>query len=225
MVDFRSNGATASGYLASPPSGAGPGIVVIQEWWGLVPHIKDVCERLAREGFSALAVDLFHGETTTEPDEAGKKMMAMEVDRARKEMGGAVAWLTQSARAAGQRVGTVGCCMGGGLALLLASDRPEVRAAVTYYGVIPWAGVNPDFSRSEAAFLGHWGEADSFNPRDQVDALEERIRSAGRPVEFFEYGGADHAFFNDTRPEVYNRDAAQQSWERTLAFFRRELSD
>jgi carboxymethylenebutenolidase len=223
MVNFPSNGETATGYLAVPAAGPGPGVVVIQEWWGLVPHIKDVCERLAAAGFTALAVDLYHGRTTTEPDEAGKLMMGLELDRARREMGGAVRWLVESDRSSTDRVGCVGFCMGGGLALLLACDRPEVAADVTYYGVIPWPGVEPDFRRSQAAFLGHWGEIDAYNPKEKVDALERQIREAGRPVEFFWYPGCDHAFFNDTRPEVYNPEAARLSWERTLTHFRRHL--
>ena len=149
--------------------------------------------------------------------------MALDLDRARKEMGGAVAWLVKGDRATGDGVGAIGFCMGGGLVLLLAGDRPEVRAAVSYYGVIPWPGVSPDFSRSRAAFLGHWGGRDSYNTPEQVEALEQSIRAAGPPVEFFWYPNADHAFFNDARPEAFDREAAQQSWERTLAFFRRAL--
>jgi carboxymethylenebutenolidase len=222
MVEFPSNGQTASGYLATPSSGSGPGVVVIQEWWGLVPHIKDVCDRFAREGFTALAVDLYHGESTTEPDEAAKKMMEMDVPRATKEMGAAVHWLAASDKTVGDGVGVVGFCMGGGLALYLATLRPEVRACVMYYGVIPWEGVQPDFSKLNGPVLGHWGSQDSFNAREQVEALERAIREAGKQVEFHWYD-ADHAFFNDTRPEVSEPEAAQLSWDRTLAFFRQYL--
>src|ERR1043165_1844986 len=93
MVDFPSNGDTGSGYLARPAAGAGLGLLVIQEWWGLVPHIKDVCDRFAAEGFTALAPDLYRGESTTEPDEAGKLMMALNLERAAKDLSGAVDWL------------------------------------------------------------------------------------------------------------------------------------
>jgi carboxymethylenebutenolidase len=224
MVEFPSNGQTASGYLATPSSGSGPGIVVIQEWWGLVPHIKDVCDRFAAEGFTALAADLYHGATATEPDEAGKLMMEMEVPRAAREMGGAVEWLVQSDAATGDAVGVVGYCMGGGLALYLGTLRPEVHATVVYYGVIPWPGVKPDFAQLSGPVLGHWGTLDDYNSREKVDALEQEIRAAGRHVEFLWYDGCDHAFFNDTRPEVYKADAARQSWERSLAFFRANLT-
>ena len=223
MVEFPSNGQSASGYLATPSSGSGPGIVVIQEWWGLVPHIKDVCDRFAREGFAALAVDLYHGASTKEPDEAGKLMMEMDVPRAAKEMGGAVQWLLESGNATGDAVGVVGFCMGGGLALYLATLRPEVRGCVSFYGVIPWPSVKPDWSKVSGPVLGHWGTNDDFNPNEQVDALEKQLRDAGKQVEFFRYDGADHAFFNDTRPEVHQPEHAQRAWERTLAFFRQQL--
>jgi len=225
MVEFPSNGQKASGYLATPSSGAGPGVVVIQEYWGLMPEIKAYCDQLAGEGFTALAVDLYHGETTREPDEAGKKMMALQLDRARKEMSGAVSWLLQGDRARGDGVGVVGFCMGGGLAYLLATDRPEVRACVAYYGVIAWPGVKADFGRSRAAFLAHYGDKDAFCSREMVDALEQQIASAGRRVEFHHYPGLDHAFANEVRPEVYNAEAAQLAWDRTRAFLRQHLAE
>src|SRR5829696_10268790 len=118
-IEFASNGWTASGYLATPASGTGVPLVVIQEWWGLVPHITDVCERFAAEGFVALAPDLYRGESTTEPDEAGKLMMAMNLEQAGKDMGGAVDEV--ALLAGGDRVGVTGFCMGGGLALVLAT--------------------------------------------------------------------------------------------------------
>ena len=157
MVEFPSNGQTAQGYLATPSSGAGPGVVVIQEWWGLVPHIKDVCDRFAAEGFAALAPDLYHGESTTEPDEAGKLMMALNIEQAAKDMSGAVDYLQASDAERGQGVGVIGYCMGGGLALVLACQRPdEVKAVAPYYGLIPWENAQPDFSKMEAAVQGHY---------------------------------------------------------------------
>jgi carboxymethylenebutenolidase len=224
MVEFPSNGQTAQGYLATPSSGSGPGVVVIQEWWGLVPHIKDVCDRYAREGFTALAVDLYHGASAgnQEPDEAGKLMMELDVPRAAKEMGGAVQWLLRSDKATGDGLGVVGYCMGGGLALYLATLRPEVRATVAYYGVIPWEGVKPDWSKLNGPLQGHWGRRDDFNPTEQVEALEKAVRDAGKPVEFFWYD-AEHAFFNDTRAEAHEPEAARLAWQRTLAFFRQNL--
>jgi carboxymethylenebutenolidase len=223
MVEFPSNGETASGYLATPSSGSGPGIVVIQEYWGLVPHITDICDRFAAEGFSALAVDLYHGEIAKEPDDAGKKLMALQVPRAVKEMGGAVQWLLQSDVAGGDGVGVVGYCAGGGLALLLATARPEVHACVVYYPVMPWPGVDPDYAKLNGPVLGHFAENDRANPPDKVAALERELRTSGQHVEFHPYPGTHHAFFNDARPEVYAPDAARLSWDRTLAFFRQHL--
>jgi len=222
MVEFPSNGDTATAYLATPSSGSGPGVLVIQEWWGLVPHIKDVCDRYAREGFTALAVDLYHGETTTEPDQAGKLLMELDVPRAAREMGAAVQWLATSDKVSGTGIGVVGYCMGGGLALYLATLRPEITACVVYYGVIPWEGVKPEFARLAGPVLGHWASRDDWNPREAVEAQETAIRDAGKQVEFHWYD-AEHAFFNDARPEVHDPGASQLSWDRTLAFFRQEL--
>lgn len=225
MVEFPSNGQSASGYLATPSSGPGPGVIVIQEWWGLVPHIKDVCDRLAQEGYSALAVDLYHGETSNEPDDAAKRMMELRVADAGRDMSGAVSWLLGSGRAAGDAVGSVGFCMGGSLSLYLAAIRPEVRACVMYYGIVPypWPDADLDLSRIQGSVLGHFGESDAHMTPEKVHQLEQRLRDAGIDVEFHIYAGCDHAFFNDTRPEVYNADAARLSWDRTLAFYRRQL--
>ena len=155
LIEFASNGSTCTGYLATPAGGSGPGVVVIQEWWGLVDHVKDVCDRFAGEGFVALAPDLYHGAKTTEPDEAAKAMMALRLDRAAKDMGGAVEAV--AARSRGTGVGVVGFCMGGGLALMLASQRPDkVRAVVAFYGVVPWDGAQPDYPGADRAVLGHY---------------------------------------------------------------------
>jgi len=166
-----------------------------------------VCDRFAAEGFVALAPDLYHGAKTTEPDEAAKTMMALRLDRAGKDMSGAVDALL--ARSVGTGVGVVGFCMGGGLALMLASQRPDrVRAVVPFYGVVPWEGSQPDYSALGAAVLGHYAENDESANPEAVRALERTLRDAGNSdVEFHIYPGADHAFFNDTRPEVYDREA------------------
>lgn len=219
MVTFPSNGGSVSGYLARPKT-PGPGIVVIQEWWGLVPHIKDVCDRLALEGFTALAPDLYHGRETKEPDEAGKLMMSLSIDTATKDMSGAVDFLLKETGR--PTVGVTGFCMGGGLALFLAALRPEVAACVPFYGVGP-AVEKADFSKTKAAFLGHWGGNDPSTPRPKIGELEEKLRGFGHEVTMHWYEGCDHAFFNDQRPEVYNPDAAQLAWERTLGFFRSHL--
>jgi carboxymethylenebutenolidase len=224
MVEFRSNGGTGKGYLAAPEVGAGPGIVVIQEWWGLVPHITDVCDRFAAEGFTALAPDLYRGDSTTEPDEAGKLMMTLNLDQAAKDMGGAVDYLVASDKVRGEGVGVIGFCMGGGLALMLAVQRADAVKAVTpFYGLIPWESANPDWSKLEGAVQGHYAEKDGFFPPEKVEALRKDLADLGKDVEMHVYAGTDHAFFNDTRPEVYDEEAARTAWVRTLEFFRSKL--
>ena len=220
MVEFPSNGRQTPGYLAVPPSGRGPGVVVIQEWWGLVGHIKDVADRFANEGFVALAPDLFHGKTASEPDEAGKLMMSMEMDKAAKDLSGAVDYLRGHDAVEPKKVGSVGFCLGGGLSLFLATIKP-IDACVIYYGVLP--GAQPDLSKLRAPVLGHYAEQDDFASPDKARELEAEIRATGRPVEFHLYEGTTHAFFNDDRPDVYAETHAKRSWERTLAFFREHL--
>lgn len=221
MIEFPADGHVDHGYLATPASGEGPGLVVIQEWWGLVGHIKNVCDRFAAEGFTALAPDLYHGHASMEPDEAQKAMMNLNIDAAAHDLSGAVAHLLDNASATGTRVGVVGFCMGGGLALYISSLEPEIAACVTYYGVGP-AREAIDLSAMKAAVLGHWGEQDHSYDHATIANLEHRLREAGVSVESFWYD-ADHAFFNDDRPQVHSADAAQLSWERTVAFLRENL--
>ena len=221
MVEFPSNGTTGTGYLAGTD---GPGVVVIQEWWGLVDHIKDVCDRFAAEGFVALAPDLYHGEAADEPDEARKHMMAMSIEQAAKDMSGAVDYVRDRSTATGGHVGVVGFCMGGALALLLATQRPDAVAAVApFYGVIGWPAPQPDWGNLAAAVQGHYAEEDDHAGPDKVAALEQELQDLGKDVEMFVYPGTEHAFFNDTRPEVYNEAAARLAWDRTVEFFRRTL--
>ncbi len=221
MVTYPVNGRTASGYLALPTEPA-PGVVVIQEWWGLVPHIKDIADRLAAAGYAALAPDLYDGAATTEPDEAGKMMMALRVDEAARAMGGAVDHLVAHPAVTGAGVGVVGFCMGGGLTLLLGTSKPEVRAAVPFYGGL-WEGVSPDFTQGAAAYLGHYAEHDEWATPEVAADLERRARQAGLEATFHVYPGTQHAFFNDERPEVYDADAAGLAWQRTLDFFAAQL--
>jgi len=222
LIEFPSNGSADQGYLAVPTSGDGPGVVVIQEWWGLVPHITDVCDRFAAAGFVALAPDLYRGRKTSEPDEAGKEMMALQLDRAGKDMSGAVDELRR--RCGHDRVGVVGFCMGGGLALVLATQRPDaVAACVPFYGVIPWPDAQPDYSQMRAAVLAHIAELDGFFGPDAAAALEAQLKSLGVAAEFHLYPGADHAFFNDSRPEVYDAPASALAWQRTIDFLHAQL--
>jgi carboxymethylenebutenolidase len=219
MIELGDNGHRDQGYVAAPASGRGPGVVVIQEWWGLVDHIKRVCDRFADQGFTALAPDLYHGHATTEPDEARKRAMNLDIAMATADLSAAVRHQLSSPRVTSPTVGVVGFCMGGGLALSLASQEPAISACVTYYGIGP---ATLDVSKMDAAVLGHWGEQDHSYDHRAVDGLEERLRAAGVPVESFWYD-AGHAFFNDDRPEVHSEEAARLSWDRTVAFLREHV--
>lgn len=223
MVTFPSNGQQAEGYLAKPSSGRGPGVVVIQEWWGLNDNIKDICDRFAGEGFVALAPDLYHGKITSEPDEAGKLMMSMNIEQAAKDMSGAVDYVA-GLDETGDKVGCVGYCMGGGLSLWLATLKADkVGACVVYYGVLP-QGAAPDYAGLGGPVLGHFAENDQMASPAAARDLEEKIKAASsKGAEFHVYPNAQHGFFNDTRPEQHNPEASKQSWERTLAFFREHL--
>jgi carboxymethylenebutenolidase len=223
MVTFQSNGGTANGYLAVPASGKGPGVVVIQEWWGLVPHIKDVCDRLATEGFVALAPDLYHGKSTTSPDEAGKLMMALRIDEAERDLRGAANYLLNNATTAGSKVGTVGFCMGGALSLYAATKNQQVGACVVFYGGHP--NVKPDLPSLQAPVLGLYAGRDGFVTPALAHELEQRLKELGKSAEIHIYPDVDHGFFNDQRPAVYNEAAAKDAWVRVITFFRKHLTE
>ena len=221
MVEFSSNGGTATGYLAIPPKGSGPGVIVIQEWWGLVDHIKDVCDRFAAEGYVALAPDLYHGTAAKSPDEAGKLMMAMRIDQAEKDIRGAINFLLDQEATTGSKVGTIGFCMGGALALYAATKNSQVGACVVFYGGHP--NVKPDLTSLRAPVLGIYGEQDRSVTPEIARDLERKLKQLGKSVEIHIYPGADHAFFNDQRPQVYDEKAAQDSWRRVIEFFAKHL--
>ena len=219
MVDFKSNGGTCAGYIAGS---GGPGVVVIQEWWGLNDHIKDIVDRFAAEGFTALAPDLYHGEVTTEPDSAGKLLMSMNLATAGKDLSGAIDLLQQ--RTGNTKVGVTGFCMGGGLTLMVACQRPDaVAAAAPFYG-----GMRPDtpinWEALTAVVEGHYAENDRGTAAPEaIKATEAELRALGKDASFHVYPGTHHAFFNDTRAEVYDAAVSKTAWERTLALFRAQL--
>jgi carboxymethylenebutenolidase len=218
MVDFAANSGKTEGYLSKPESGSGPGVIVIQEWWGLVGHIKSVADRFAGAGYVALAPDLYHGESTKSPDEAGKLMMALDIERTEKDLAGAVDYLAE--QSSGDEIGIVGFCMGGQLALFAASKNPRIGACVDFYGVHP--NVKPDYSQMKAPVLGLFAEKDGFVSPDVVHELEQTLKKAGVGTDFHIYPGVDHAFFNDER-EVYNLAAATDAWNRVQDFFGKHL--
>lgn len=218
MISYPSNGSEAQGYLARPAGGDGPGVVVVQEWWGLDGHIKDVVDRFAAEGFVALAPDLYDGTVVDEPDEAGKLFMALDIEETEKKLRGAVTRLSEET---GGAVGTVGFCMGGALSLFAACKNPSmVGACVDFYGIHP--AVQYDWDALAAPVLGIWADRDEM-VIGNVPGYEEALSSRGKAHEFVHYPEADHAFFNDTRPEVYRDGDAADAWNRTLAWFREHL--
>jgi carboxymethylenebutenolidase len=222
MIEFRANGRMTPGYLATPQGGAkGPAVIVIQEWWGLVDHIKRVADRFAAEGFVALAPDLYHGESTTSPDEAGRKMMALDIAQAGKDLVGAADYLLSHESVAPKKVAALGFCMGGQLALYAATAHEQIAAAVDFYGIHP--AVKPDFSKLRGPVLAHFGKKDGFVKEADARALVETIQAAGAKIDahFYESG---HAFFNDARPEAYDKSDAELAWQRTIAFLRDALS-
>jgi carboxymethylenebutenolidase len=220
MVEFPVNGTTTSGYLAAPAGNPGPGVLVIQEWWGLVPHIKVVCDRFAAEGFTALAPDMYHGQTASEPDGAGKLFMALNIGRAEKDLRGAAQYLAAHS-APGRKLGAVGFCMGGQLALFAATLNPSIGACVNFYGIHP--NVKPDYAKLSGPVLGLYAEKDGFVTPKVAREVDAAIKAAGKSSEIHIYPGVDHAFFNDERPDAYDKAAAADAWRRTLAYLRGNL--
>ena len=183
IIDYPSNGGSGHGYIALPIGGAEgtAGIVVLQEWWGLVEQITRTCDRFAEAGFTALAPDLYDGTTVplTEPDEAGKQMMALTMESAAKKLSGAVDELLR--RTGRPHVGVIGFCMGGGLALVLATQRPDaVKAVVPAYGLIPWPDARPDYTRLDGAVRVHAAEEDDYFDPDAATCSRVRAQRAGK---------------------------------------------
>ncbi len=221
---FASNGGTAHGYLALPPSGSGPGVLVIQEWWGLDDHIAGVTDRLASEGFVALAPDLYGGRVAHDADEAGRLMGELPVDQAARDLAGAVDLLLGHEAVTSSTVGAVGFCMGGGFVLQLAAQQGDrIGAAVPFYGVGP--AVPDQYAGLTAPVQGHYGLRDDFYPADDAKAQEEQIRrESSAPVEFHYYD-AGHAFHNDTdRLGTHSREDARTAWSRAVEFLRANLA-
>jgi carboxymethylenebutenolidase len=218
-VSFKSNGSEASGYLA----GSGPGIVVLQEWWGLSPELKEICDKFAGEGFTALAPDLYHGELAghTEMDKAGRLMTELPPDRAARDMGGAVDYLVERT---GGKVGVTGYCMGGMLSFILAAQQGDkIGAVVPYYGY-PQGDSEPDWSGLTAPVLGHMAENDDFFGPAGAKALEEKLRAMGKDVTLDVHAGTGHAFASGHNAlGTLNQEAADKCWARSVEFLKANL--
>ena len=220
MVEFPVNGHSAGGYLAVPGSGSGAGVIVLQEWWGLVPQIKAVCDRLAEAGFTALAPDLYHGEFAehTEMDKAGELMTGLPPEQAAKDMSAAIDYLLGTDACSSATVGVTGFCMGGMLTLMIAAlEGDRVSVAAPFYGA-PLGEGGPDWSGLTAKVEGHFAETDDFFPPDAVTALGDELRGMGKDVTFHVYPGTGHAFTNEENPlGTYDEDATATSWGRAVA--------
>jgi carboxymethylenebutenolidase len=210
------------GFLAVPPTGTGPGVLVLHAWWGLNDTIKAFCMRLAESGFVAFAPDLYHGKVADNIADAETLGKALDTNhlRARAEIADATLFLNDRAGQAERGLAVIGFSLGAYYALDLAAADPEhIHSVVLFYGTGP-----ADFSKSRADYLGHFAENDEFEPQSNVDELEESIRRAGRPVTFYRYSGTGHWFFEPDRPQAYNQTAASLAWDRTLAFLKRSSS-
>lgn len=214
---------TGHGYLALPASGSGPGVIVIQEWWGLTDHIKDVADRLADEGFVALAPDLYGGWITHDGDEAGEMMSKLPAEEGARQLAGATDFLLEHQQVTSGTVGAIGFCMGGGFVLALAAQQGEkISAAVPFYGV--GQAVPETYTEVRAAVQGHYANEDQMYPPDKAKQQEQQIREeSGAEVEYFYYD-AGHAFHNDSNAiGTYDAEKAQLAWDRSVAFLKEKV--
>ena len=225
-VEFKSNGGTASGYLVTPASGSGPGVLVIQEWWGLDSGIKEMAERLGKAGFVALAPDLYHGQLAEhdEMDKAAHLMQSLPPDRAGRDMSGAVDYLASHKAVTSTSVGVVGFCMGGLLSFIIAAYRPDkVKAVVPFYG-FPQGPAEPDWSKITATISGHMAENDSHFPADAARALEARLRGMGKQVTLKVHPGTGHAFMGPHNAlGTLDEKLAAQIWPEVVSFLKDNL--
>ena len=223
-IKFSADGKSGAGYIAIPESGSGPAVIVIQEWWGLVGHITDIVDRFAAAGFVALAPDLYHGQAASEPDEAKKLMMELELNRAGEEIVTAAGYLTSMKNTTSDRVGVVGFCMGGSLAIWSGTLSDQITATVGFYPGASWERHAPEWSRySGKESLIHCAEGDGTSAAPGIQEALREINGAGGKAVAYDYPGTQHAFFNDDRPEVFNEAAARLAWARTINFFAQQL--
>lgn len=220
-VEFaRPNGQLARGYLANAKSGSAPGVVVIQEWWGLSENIRGLTDRFALAGFDALAPDLYNGTVVPYHDAqaAQREMTSLNfLEETEQTVRGAVQFLGRN----GAKVGLTGFCMGGAVTIIGACRIPELSACVAFYGIPPEQAVKP--SDVKVPLQGHFANRDSFYGPKVVDAFETALKAAGKDFEFFRYD-ADHAFVNEQRASVHDRAAAEVAWDRATSFFGRHLA-
>ena len=224
MVSFTGNGGTSEGYLAIPSGGAAsPAVIVIQDWWGLVPHVRAVVDRFAEAGFVALAPDFRHGGPAVKPTEPRLMLNSSQMDEAASDIAAAAEYLASRSEVAG-KVGCAGFCAGASLALWSGTFSERIVATAGFYPRLPWEGMATDWADyAGKAALIHCSEADGLSAADGVQSVRRSIESAGGTCQTFDYPGTAHAFFNEDRPEHYDQRAAATAWARTLELFRAKL--
>jgi carboxymethylenebutenolidase len=222
-VSFKSGDETVTGFLVTPEGkGPFPAVIVIHEWWGLNDWVKDQARALAKEGYAALAVDLYRGKVTDKQEEAHQLMMGTPRDRALRDLKAAFNYLVSRPDVRKDRIGVIGWCMGGMYALALATEEPRLAAVVAYYGAPP---TDPAaIAKIKAPVLGNFGGEDKGPSPEQVKAFEAAMKKAGKTVDVKIYPGAGHAFANVNNPwGGYREAAAKDAWNRTVTFFSRHL--
>ncbi len=211
-----------NGYLTLPPTGIGPGVLVLHAWWGLNDTIKAFCTRLAEAGFVVFAPDLYHGRVASTIPDAEALVNALDANhlQAKAEILDATRFLLEQVEQPGRGTAVIGFSLGAYYALNLAAADPEhIQSVILFYGV-----GDADFSRSNAAYLGHFAENDAYESLENVEWLQESLKNAGRPATFHTYPGTGHWFFEPDRADAYNQAAADLAWERTLAFLKRSVT-
>lgn len=221
MVDCEVDGQTARAYMIGPDQGEKhPGLIVIQEWWGLNDHIKDIAGRFAENGYVVLAPDLYDGKVTKDPEQAGQYMQNLDQARALQILNVAVEFLKKRQNVKADTVGVTGFCMGGTFALLLACNNKSIKASVPFYGDVPPDDVLKNLS-APVLFIG--AENDPWITQEKMKRLKDALDKYGKEGEVKIYSGVGHAFFNDTRPDAYNKEAAEDAWRSVLQFLSEKL--
>jgi carboxymethylenebutenolidase len=218
MSDLKPGAPVAVGYEALPPSGTGPGVLALHAWWGLNEFFRSFCDRLAAAGFVVVAPDLWGGTVAITPDEAEGLVKQRDGQAMFQAASDALAYLGSHPAVRGEGLGAIGFSLGASWALTLAGIRPQLRAVTIFYGTD-----DADLSASQAAFLGHFAENDPYEEEAFVRQVEDAIKAAGHPVQFYRYPGVGHWFFEADRADAYDPAAAAQAWERTLAFLHERL--
>ena len=216
MIDIaRTDGQSCPAYHAPAD---GPGVVVVQEWWGLNPQIKTTADRLAEAGFNAVVPDLYRGKLASTGDEANHLMTALDWGGAVKDLQAALQHLKQS----GKKAAVLGFCMGGALTIIASANLPETDAGVCFYGIPPTEAADP--ATIKVPFLAHFATEDDWCTPAAVDALEDKLKAGGVAYDLHRYAGRQHAFMNEARPEVYDAEAAKMAWDRSIAFLKNKLA-